>query len=42
MRHMQWTYDELMGCPDGYVDVIVKESKREAREANARQKRTAR
>lgn len=33
MRYMRWSYDQLCACPKDYVEVIVKEAKEEAREA---------
>jgi len=33
---MQWSFDQLMGCPEPYVAVIVDEAEREEREAEER------
>lgn len=35
MRHMRWSYDQLMHCPEDYLDVIGEESRREAQQARA-------
>lgn len=33
MRHMGWSYDQLMACPDDYLLVIAQEAEEAAREA---------
>ncbi len=40
MRHLKCSYLDLMALPADYVDVVIKESKREAREARANKART--
>lgn len=39
MRYMRWSYDQLIACPDDYIEVIVEEQKQEAAEARASRKR---
>ena len=31
MRFMNWSYDQLMVCPDGYMPVISEEAQRLAK-----------
>lgn len=35
MRYMRWSFADLLVCPTDYLDVIVEESQREAREMQA-------
>ena len=30
MRHMNWSYDQLLNCPVDYLDIISEEAEREA------------
>lgn len=30
MRFMRWSYEQLMECPDDYIEVISDEAKRES------------
>ncbi len=41
MRFMGWSYDDLMQCPQAYIEVIVEVGNEEAKEAK-RQQRSAR
>jgi hypothetical protein len=41
MRYMRWSYDQLMGCPADYVDVIVEENRRENAESKSTSSRRA-
>lgn len=40
MRWLHCSYPELMALPDGYIEVAVEQSKKEARDARDRQRQS--
>lgn len=39
MRHMRWSFPELLACPVDYLEVIAAEAAREAQDQQARARR---
>lgn len=39
MRYMGWSYDQLLACPDDYIEALVEESRREKQAAKERARR---